>query len=192
MTRSAIDVVALASALENFFGDRERHIVARICADFPGIEIGVSVQLSTGDCAFDRRAGRAMIGVEIAVCEGIQTRLHLHVEAAGGSEDDKNRQASYRGPGSPTLGHRTSKSGTPIQNHCRALLDWTGEGARPHTGPATRKFLEEMHSSSAPPRLSAGQDLRGNGAFPRRCTFCRTRTRSGRNDLSRQAQSVER
>ena len=81
---SAIDVVALASALENFFGHGKRHVVAGIVADFAGVEIGVFVELAAGDGAFDRRAGGALVGEEIAVGERVVAGLHVHVEAAGG------------------------------------------------------------------------------------------------------------
>jgi hypothetical protein len=83
---SAIDVVTLLAALENFFGNSEGHHVAGIVADLAGVEVGIFVQLAASDCAFDQGTGGTVVGVEVAVGEGILARLDVHVEAAGGGE----------------------------------------------------------------------------------------------------------
>ena len=83
----------------HFFGHRERHHVAGIVADLAGIEIGVFVQLSAGDGAFDRGTGGALVGEEVAAGERILARLDVHVDAAGGGEGD--RWPRWRSPRKP-------------------------------------------------------------------------------------------
>src|SRR5579872_3713451 len=159
MTRRAVDVEAFASALEDFLGDREGHDIAGIGTDFAGIEIGIGSQLAAGDCAFNRRARGTVIGIEVAVRQGILTGLHVHVEAAGSGK----RRNEYR-----------SNSEQPVE------LRSTG---RPRAPIPTRIFQEVRHSSLAPPRPSVGLGPQGSGECQRRCTFYRTKTRSGRNGL---------
>src|SRR5258708_5014699 len=84
VTGCAENVVALAAAGEDFFGHREGHYVAGIVADLAGVEIGVVVELSAGDGAFDWGALGALVGVEIAAGERVLAGLDLNVGAAGG------------------------------------------------------------------------------------------------------------
>ena len=84
MAGCAKNVEALATAGQDFFGDGEGHDVARVVADLASVEIGVFVELSTGDGAIDGLAGGALVDVEVAAGERVLTRLDLHVEAAGG------------------------------------------------------------------------------------------------------------
>jgi hypothetical protein len=91
MTGSAINVVALASALENSHGHGKRHVVARIVAELSGIEITIFVQFAPGDSALYRRPLGALVGVEVATGERVLSRLHLHVEPAAGEQSDRNQ-----------------------------------------------------------------------------------------------------
>src|ERR1700683_1783107 len=129
MTRRAVNVVALAAAVENFFRSRERYVLARIVAGFPSVEISVFMQLAAGYSAFDRRTLGALVGEEIAAGKRVLARLDVHVEAARGGESQQRRQG----------------------NEGRASLDRTGEGARPHMGitassiHGVREFAEARH-----------------------------------------------
>jgi hypothetical protein len=86
MTWGAIDVETFLAAFKNFPGNGERHDIAWIAADFAGVEIVVFVQLSTGDGAFDNRARGALVGEKVTARNRILTRLHVHIDAAGGGQ----------------------------------------------------------------------------------------------------------
>src|SRR5208282_6448017 len=75
VTRRAVDVETLASASKNFGGHRERHIVARIAADFSSVEVTIFAEVAASDRALDRHAGGAIIGEEIALRQGPVIRL---------------------------------------------------------------------------------------------------------------------
>src|SRR5947199_57001 len=53
VTWGAINVEALAAALENYFGDRERHNIAGIGTDLAGVEIRVGAEIAAGYRAFN-------------------------------------------------------------------------------------------------------------------------------------------
>ena len=84
MTRSAVNVIALLSAGQQFCGDREGHVVSGIVAQLAGVKICVFLQLATRNGAFDRRAGGAQVRVEIAARERFEARLVVHILAASG------------------------------------------------------------------------------------------------------------
>ena len=46
------------------------------------------MKLAASDCAFDQGTGGTVVGVEVAVGEGILAGLDVHVEAAGGGDGD--------------------------------------------------------------------------------------------------------
>jgi hypothetical protein len=86
---SAEDVEAFSAAGQDLFGDGEGHDLAGVVADLAGVEIGVFVELSAGDGAFDGRTGGALVRVEVAAGERILARLYMHVDAAGGGQGDR-------------------------------------------------------------------------------------------------------
>src|SRR5205823_4137057 len=94
----AVDVEALAAALQDFFGDWERHDVAGIVANPSGIEICVFMQLAAGDCSFHQRTSGTLVGVEVAGRERVLLGLHVHVQATAGPEGDggNERERGYR------------------------------------------------------------------------------------------------
>ena len=66
VTGSAINVVALASSFQNFFGHRKRHVVTGAVANLAGIEIRVLAQLAARHRAFDGWTLGALVGEKVA------------------------------------------------------------------------------------------------------------------------------
>ena len=50
------------------------------------------MQLAAGDRAFDRRARRAQVGVEIALGERLEARLVVHILTASGQDEQGGEQ----------------------------------------------------------------------------------------------------
>jgi hypothetical protein len=88
VTWGTINVVALASAFENFFGHRERHVVAGTAAGSTRIEICILVQLPAGDCAFHGRTLGALVSEKIAAGKWILPGLDVHIQTTGGENGD--------------------------------------------------------------------------------------------------------
>jgi len=77
-----VDVEALLSARHHLGGNRERHVIAIVAADFAGVEIGVGLQMPTRHRALDNGSCRTFIGVEIVLAQRAIVGLVLHVFAA--------------------------------------------------------------------------------------------------------------
>ena len=92
VTGRAVDVVTLASSFKNINGHRERHVVARIVADFPSVKVSVFAQIAAGNRAVDRHSRGATVREEIALRQGPVVGLQVHVEAASRGPGNQRQQ----------------------------------------------------------------------------------------------------
>ena len=79
MAGSAINVVALLSSPQQFFGNREGHVISGTVANLSGVEITVFVQLTASHCSLDRRPRRAQVCVKVALGERLEPGLIVHI-----------------------------------------------------------------------------------------------------------------
>src|SRR5262249_28084076 len=106
VARRAIDVVALLTALEIGFGNRERELVRFHAVFFAGVEQLIEAQLATRHRSSNRLALRASISEESGRFVRQILRLDVHVQPATGQRQDERNQpggAAARGP----RGHRS-------------------------------------------------------------------------------------
>ena len=89
VTRRAINIEALLPPPEDLRGHRERHVIAGIRANLPGIEISVIVQLPTRDRIFNRWPCGALIGIKIILSQRLKPRLIVHILPTSGKHKER-------------------------------------------------------------------------------------------------------
>src|SRR5579864_55951 len=104
MAGSAINIEALAPAIQIRLRDRERHVIAGIVAHLAGIEISVFVELAAGDGPRYRLTGRAEIRIKITFGERLEARLVVHVLTTARQKEGREYSDGQSHPTKTTWG----------------------------------------------------------------------------------------
>src|SRR5579862_6685361 len=79
MTRRAVDIKPLSTVRKYRFSDWKWHVVTRVIANFPGVEIRVFMLLPARYRSLHRRPGGSQICEEIAFGQRLVPRLIMHI-----------------------------------------------------------------------------------------------------------------